>query len=109
MSDFDLSPDAERDIDAHERKQRPGMSAPLPYPENPGATHFDGCWRTPGHHNCAVQRVEEVRRATLEEVLGACLKAGVVWMGENPETKALVLAGNQELAAWLAQQIAEAK
>jgi hypothetical protein len=32
-----------------------------PYPDNPGATHFDGCWRTRGHHNCAVAEVERLR------------------------------------------------
>lgn len=31
----------------------------LPYPENPGQTHFDGCWREPGHHNCAVALLYE--------------------------------------------------
>ncbi len=31
-----------------------------PYPENPGATHYDGCWKSRGHHNCAVARVREL-------------------------------------------------
>lgn len=33
--------------------------ADRPYDDNPGATHFDGCWRTRGHHNCAVAALAE--------------------------------------------------
>lgn len=28
-----------------------------PYPDNPGATHWEGCWRHRGHHNCAVAMI----------------------------------------------------
>lgn len=38
------------------------MAAELPYADNPGATHYDGCWRDRGHHNCAVAEVERLRR-----------------------------------------------
>lgn len=38
-----------------------------PYPDNPGATHYPGCWREPGHHNCAVERVRELEQA-LEKI-----------------------------------------
>lgn len=31
----------------------------LPYPEEKGQTHYDGCWARPFHHNCAVAKVIE--------------------------------------------------
>lgn len=31
----------------------------LPYPPDTGHTHYDGCWRERGHHNCAVARLDE--------------------------------------------------
>lgn len=34
------------------------LRAGLPHPPDAGRTHWDGCWRQRGHHNCAVQRVE---------------------------------------------------
>jgi len=30
----------------------------FPYEDNPGATHWVGCWQSRGHHNCAVVRVQ---------------------------------------------------
>lgn len=30
-----------------------------PYPENPGATHYAGCWKDKGHHHCAVWYCEQ--------------------------------------------------
>ena len=35
----------------------------LPYPENPGKTHWEGCWRDRGHHNCAVLEITRLRTA----------------------------------------------
>lgn len=32
-----------------------------PYPEDEGQTHYEGCWRERGHHNCAVKRAEGLR------------------------------------------------
>lgn len=32
----------------------------FPYPINDGTTHFEGCWKTRGHHNCAVAKVIEL-------------------------------------------------
>jgi hypothetical protein len=32
-----------------------------PYPEDAGRTHYEGCWRERGHHNCAVAEVERLR------------------------------------------------
>jgi hypothetical protein len=29
----------------------------LPYPEDPGQTHYAGCYTERGHHNCAVELV----------------------------------------------------
>lgn len=34
----------------------------LPYPENPGQTHYEGCWRERGHHNCAVAMLDAQQR-----------------------------------------------
>lgn len=31
----------------------------MPYPDNPGKTHYDGCYQVRGHHNCAVDIVNE--------------------------------------------------
>lgn len=42
----------------------------LPYPENRGQTHHEECFRTPGHHNCAVRRVAHLE-AQLAGVNGA--------------------------------------
>jgi len=33
----------------------------FPYPENPGRTHYEGCYRDKGHHNCAVGQVDRLR------------------------------------------------
>jgi hypothetical protein len=33
----------------------------LPYPEQAGQTHWEGCWRVAGHHNCAVALLAEQR------------------------------------------------
>jgi len=32
----------------------------LPYPDDKGQTHYPGCWRERGHHNCAVAEIERV-------------------------------------------------
>lgn len=34
----------------------------LPYPADQGSTHWDGCWRERGHHNCAVLQVDALTR-----------------------------------------------
>ena len=36
------------------------MSDNLPYPDDPGGTHYPGCWRERGHHNCAVLLADEL-------------------------------------------------
>ena len=38
----------------------------LPYPDNPGQTHYEGCWRDPHHHNCAVAQVHELVKSVME-------------------------------------------
>ncbi len=38
----------------------------LPYPDDRGRTHWEGCWREPGHHNCAVREIERLRAALAE-------------------------------------------
>jgi len=55
-----------------------------PYPEDKGKTHYDGCWKERGHHNCAVSRIAELERQletisndTLEEAAGVCETAGI--------------------------------
>jgi hypothetical protein len=34
----------------------------MPYPDNNGQTHYEGCWRERGHHNCAVALVERLEK-----------------------------------------------
>jgi hypothetical protein len=34
---------------------------PDPYPENPGSTHYENCWRNRGHHNCAIAHIQYLR------------------------------------------------
>lgn len=34
----------------------------LPYPDDKGQTHYAGCWRERGHHNCAIARIKECER-----------------------------------------------
>lgn len=46
----------------------------FPYEDNPGGTHFEGCWHTPKHHNCAVHRVY-----SLESRLEAYETALIEW------------------------------
>lgn len=38
----------------------------LPYGDVSGQTHWDGCWRARGHHNCAVREIERLRAAPRE-------------------------------------------
>jgi hypothetical protein len=33
----------------------------LPYPDDQARTHFDRCWSSPGHHNCAVREIDQLR------------------------------------------------
>jgi hypothetical protein len=41
-----------------------------PYPDNPGQTHHEGCWREKNHANCAVREVERLQlRSTQSEAL----------------------------------------
>lgn len=37
-----------------------GLRADMPYEPDRGRTHYDGCWHSRGHHNCAVQRIKDV-------------------------------------------------
>ena len=37
--------------------------ARYPHEPRPGKTHYAGCWRAPGHHNCAVAKVYRSARA----------------------------------------------
>jgi len=43
----------------------------LPYPDDKGQTHWEGCYRERGHHNCCVVEVEQLRkeRRHLEETI----------------------------------------
>jgi 3-methyladenine DNA glycosylase/8-oxoguanine DNA glycosylase len=36
-----------------------GDARAYPYEDNPGGTHWEGCYRAPRHHNCAVARLYE--------------------------------------------------
>jgi len=50
-------------------KGAPDAPAPAPSPsEKRGEvqrTHYDGCWRDPRHHACAVAKIEELQSARL--------------------------------------------
>jgi hypothetical protein len=35
----------------------------MPYPDNPGKTHWDGCYVQRGHHNCAVRKINEMKES----------------------------------------------
>lgn len=37
------------------------VTAPMPYPEDQGSTHYDGCWSQPRHHDCAVEEINRLR------------------------------------------------
>lgn len=45
------------------------MTVELPYAEDRGQTHYEGCWAARGHHNCAVREVERLREAVGETTL----------------------------------------
>lgn len=32
----------------------------LPYKKEKGQTHWEGCWATPHHHNCAVAKIDDL-------------------------------------------------
>ena len=65
--------------------------ADYPYPDDPGKTHYPGCWEDRGHHACAVAEIERLRaelerlraewssdRHQLRGVAGALMDAGDV-------------------------------
>jgi hypothetical protein len=56
------------------------MGTKFPYPENPGQTHFEGCWREQGHHNCAVARLDAQQREhdLVRHQRGALHDAGLI-------------------------------
>jgi hypothetical protein len=61
-----------------------------PYPDDPGQTHYDGCWRSRGHHNCAVARVEQLegeaeRMTGLENVLDISLHYALIEIGHTAD------------------------
>ena len=49
----------------------------LPYPDEGSRTHWEGCWRAPRHHNCAVVEADargdalDREREALRELLSA--------------------------------------
>ena len=49
----------------------------FPYEANPGSTHWDGCWKAPRHHNCAVAEVYRLQeeRSRYEGLLAAASEA----------------------------------
>lgn len=52
----------------------------LPYHDEPERTHWEGCYRSPKHHNCAVEEVDRLRaqlataREGLETTANALLR-----------------------------------
>lgn len=51
-------------------KRAEASATQLPYPQNDGQTHWDGCWSERHHHNCAVLAI-----ADLERKLGEATRA----------------------------------
>lgn len=55
---------------------------PPPAPPSPdGRTHYAGCWRTPGHHDCAIAEIERIATqcdAALRSIVEARALLGVV-------------------------------
>lgn len=51
----------------------------LPYPVDEGRTHWEGCYRVRGHHNCAVALVDSLRAARPRSAVDAIeeLRAGI--------------------------------
>lgn len=47
------------------------MTVELPYAEDRGQTHYEGCWAARGHHNCAVREIERLREAVGETTLSS--------------------------------------
>jgi hypothetical protein len=74
------------------------MSDTLPYPENRGQTHHEGCWRVRGHHNCCVDRVGalEAKRDLSDDDREAlrAMASTAVWISdeidEDPEVIAKI-------------------
>lgn len=75
----------------------------LPHPENPGQTHWQGCFRSPGHHNCAVIEVDRLRD-DISRITQHVLRAGLVpddyrWLWEDREALTSLLQGMEDAAA----------
>lgn len=72
---------------------------------NPGATHYEGCWQTRGHHLCAMARVRELEaeRRSVAELYERInqLEAELAFY-ENAEAERTVQLSDvrAELAAW---------
>lgn len=45
------------------------------YPENDGQTHHATCWRTRGHHECAIKRVKELEAQVILEMANTTQQA----------------------------------
>ena len=75
----------------------------LPHPDNPGQTHFDGCWRHAGHHNCAVERADQLQ-ATFDLSWKADMRAIKRWQADNPGND-LVWPDRADLVVYLLEKM----
>lgn len=55
--------DAEQEI----RRLRAAVERLSPPHGDEGSTHWEGCWRTRGHHECAIAECERLREAEAEQ------------------------------------------
>jgi hypothetical protein len=62
----------------------------LPYPENRGSTHWEGCFRDRKHHNCAVLRINDLNA---EGIMGRRVNAALrkqiheIWEDSEPQAE----------------------
>lgn len=79
------------------------MAKSLPYPKDPGQTHWQGCYRSRGHHNCSVREVDRLRD-DIHRITQHVLRSGLVpddlrWLWEDREALTSLLEGMEQAAA----------
>jgi hypothetical protein len=80
---------------------------PLPYPDDPGQTHYAGCYRARGHHNCAVALIEE-QGAELRIYRNCLHRSAKLYAEMGPNDRMIFPDGAQALAKAM-DELAELK